>query len=129
MQGRENRGYKRIQELSSRSVFTSDDISATYGIGRRASNLWIQTMHRKGLIESANSTLGAGRKSYAVSAKGKAIARLIEAIERDYNDIAHQKGIDDAEVILRQTKVRTGPIRSLTPKPLIQPSLALNALN
>jgi hypothetical protein len=88
MQGRENRGYKRVQELSSRDVITSDDVSAIYGIGRRASNLWIQTMYRKGLIEVLYRTRKDRRKSFVVSAKGKRIARILEAIERDYNETA-----------------------------------------
>jgi hypothetical protein len=131
MQGRENRGYKRIQELSGRDVITSDDISATYGIGRRASNLWIHTMFRKGLMEILRSTQGYGRKNYVVSANGKRIARLIEAIERDYNEMAAQRGIDDAETILRQTKTRTGPSRTQESgaKAVIHEYSALIALN
>ncbi len=131
MQGRENRGYKRIEDLSSRDVITSDDISAAYGIGRRSSNLWIHTMHRKGLMETLHSTQRDGRKSYVVSAKGKGIARLIAVIERDYSEMAAERGLDDPETILRQMKVRTGPRPTKQPvlKPLIQPHSVQNGSN
>lgn len=131
MHGRENRGYKRIQELSSRNVITSDDISAAYGIGRRTSNLWIHTMYRKGLMEILRYTQGDVRKNYVVSANGKRIARLIEAIERDYNEMAAQRGVDDPETILQQTKVRTAPspTRKSGVKAAIHEYSALIAIN
>ena len=107
--GRENYEYKRIQALSKLDAITSDEVSAKYGIGRRASNLWIHTMERKNLLEISRKSRVEGRKSYVVSAKGKAIAQLIEAIERDYDRIAAQEGADDPESILRKIKTKTKP--------------------
>jgi hypothetical protein len=52
-----------------------------------------------------------------VSTNDKAITQLIEAIERNYDEIAAQEGVDDPESILRRTKTKTN--RSLT-KPIVQ---------
>jgi hypothetical protein len=115
--GRENRGYKRIQELSKLDAITSDEVSAKYGIGRRASNLWIHTMKRKNLLEISEISRVEGHKNYVVSANGKAIAQLIEAIEGNYDEIAAQEGVDDPESILRKTKTKIRP--SLT-EPIVK---------
>jgi len=124
--GRENRGYRRIQELSKLHSIISDDISAKYGIGRRSSNLWIRTMHRKGMLERLPTIRSDGRKEYVVTAKGKSLAGIIEAIERDYNEISKQKGVDDAQVILQQMKYKGKPTKAKQSpaKPVIRPCSA-----
>ena len=58
-----------------------------------------------------------------MTTKGKALAGIIEAIERDYNEISKQKGIDDAQVILQEMKYKGKPkeAKQLPAKPVIQP--------
>jgi len=105
-QGRENRGYKRIQELSEADIITSDDVSAKYAVGRRSSNLWIHSMERKGLIENISTLCHAGRKAYRVTRRGKEIAKLLRSAEKDYDEITKQKENKDPYVILDETKRR-----------------------
>jgi hypothetical protein len=103
MNGMENQGYKRIQELSSLEKITSADVSTNYSIGLRSANLWIGTMIRRGLIETVPK-VGGGFKNYRVSANGIQMAKILENIEREYKEICSQQGIEDAEVVLQRTK-------------------------
>ncbi len=127
--GRENRGYKRIQELSRLDSITSDDISGKYGIGRRSANLWIGTMLRKEMLERLLTNRNDGRKEYVVAAKGKALAGIIEAIQRDYDEVSKQKGTDDPHVILQEMKYKgkPGQTKQLLAKPVIRASSAETA--
>ncbi len=102
IRGAQNRGYRRIQEL-----ITSQDLCTKYGIGRRASNLWINSMRKVGLIEKLPQAENLMRHSYAVTSKGLEISRLIEAIDGDYNEIALEKGVEDPEEILERNKKKS----------------------
>lgn len=105
-QGRENRGYKRIQELSESEVFTNDEVAAKYEIGVRASNLWIHTMIRRGMIETTSTIRNDRRNSYRVTARGKEIAKILRAVEVEYEEITNLKGINDPRAILEEIKYK-----------------------
>jgi hypothetical protein len=109
IRGTQNRGYRRIQELSNQSPITSHDACIKYGIGRRAANLWIGTMRREGLMERLLQVPGSRYHSYAVTSRGKEISKLLDAIDRDYREICFEKGVDDPETILERIKEKLGP--------------------
>jgi hypothetical protein len=119
-EGMENKGYRRIQELSSRPSFTSDDLCAIYGIGRRASNLWIGTMRRHGLMAQLPRVTGSPYKFYGVTAKGKEMSRILDAVDQEYGRISAEKGISDAREILQGLirKGRKACLRSPTKLPI-----------
>lgn len=120
MNGMENQGYKRIQELSSLEKITSADVPTNYSIGLRAANLWIGTMIRRGLIEIVPKASG-GFKNYRVSAYGIHMARILENIEREYKEICSQQGIEDAHVILQRTKRKLNLTKREDSKAIIKP--------
>ena len=106
--GAENQGYKRIQELSKCTSFTSADVSTRYSIGLRAANLWIGTIMRRNLMESLGKG-DHGFKNYRICEKGIEIAGILEEVEREYSQICSGLGISEAEVILRRTKRKGAP--------------------
>ena len=63
-------------------------------------------MRRKGMIESLSTVRGDRHKNYRITASGKEIARILEAVKRDYDKITDQKGTDDAYRILERIKYR-----------------------
>ena len=103
-EGRENMGYKRIQELVNRQSITSDDVSTRYGIGRRSANLWIGTMQRQGLVKLLPREPGKHYKFYSVTTKGKQVSKLLDAVEEEYHRISLEKGVSNPVDILEQIK-------------------------
>lgn len=109
IRGTQNRGYRRIQELSRQQLITSQDLCTKYGIGRRSANLWINSMQKVGLLEKQPQAKIRLHNAYAVTSKGGEISRLIEAIDREYNAIALEKGVDDPEEMLERIKKKSRP--------------------
>ncbi len=105
--GTQNRGYLRIQELSTSSTITSDTISDRYRIGRRAANLWIRNMGKLGLMEKISVSPGRNLISYAVTKLGKETCELLKDVERDYHEITVQKNETDPLTILQRIKERS----------------------
>ena len=124
IRGLENQGYKRIQELSSLESITSADVSARYDIGTRSANLWINTMLRRGLLETLPQARARGFKHYVVSPSGKKMCRILKEIERDYAEICAEQRLDDPETILQRIKRKGKSLNQSNMKTGIQPSSA-----
>jgi len=103
--GRENQGYRRVQELSRFDRFTSADVSSNYSVGLRSANLWIGTMLRKGLLEKVPK-IGGLFKNYRVSAKGMQMARTLDNVEQEFTEICRREETGNPEDILQRTKMK-----------------------
>jgi hypothetical protein len=105
-EGRENKGYKRIQDLAIRRSVTSDELSAMYSLGRRSANLWIGRMQRLGLMQLLPREPGNPYKIYNVTSKGKEVSKILDRVEEDYNRLSLGRGAVDAANILAQLKTK-----------------------
>lgn len=105
--GAENRGYKRIQELSCLRTITSLDVCTKYAIGRRAANMWLNRMQRLGLIKRLPRTRTEAHNRYVVTSEGKEVCTILDAIEGEFSKISYGMGIDDPFKILEITKERS----------------------
>jgi hypothetical protein len=106
LDGRETRGYKRIQELSNSKAITSRDVCFRYDIGNRAANLWLVRMKRLRLIERLESVDKHRCTKYRTTGYGRTICATIAEMERDYRKISFEKNSEDAETILKEVKVK-----------------------
>lgn len=107
VKGSQNKGYRRIQELSNLGTITSNDVCTRYGIGRRAASLWITTMRDLGLMGRLTQRAPGNYCGYFVTQKGREISDLLEVIERDYREICLERRMADCpENILEEIKVK-----------------------
>lgn len=99
IKGTQNRGYRRIQELSNQARITSLDLCTKYGIGRRAANLWISRMRQVGFMEVLPKVPDNYYKNYAITGEGKEISKLLDAVERDYCQLTSEKNRDPVSIL------------------------------
>jgi DNA-binding MarR family transcriptional regulator len=102
--GGENRGYRRIQELSCLKTITSLDVCMKYAIGKRAANLWLNRIQRLGLIKRLPKTRTEAHNRYVITSEGKKVCATLDAIEREFSTISYGMGIDEPFKILETIK-------------------------
>jgi hypothetical protein len=107
LKGKQNQGYRRIQQLSNLRQITSNDVCTRCGIGRRAASLWIATMRDLGLMQKLAQRTCNNYNGYVVTRRGREISELLDAIERDYREICLERQVEDCpENILEEIKVK-----------------------
>lgn len=107
IKGRENSSYSRVQDLSVLSTFTSREVSCRYYIGRRAANLWLQTMRKLGLIQVVARLNDDHFIRYGLTEKGEKMVRLLESAGRDFSRLCEEKLIFDPERLLEASKTKS----------------------
>lgn len=107
IRGRENSSYARVRDLSVLSTFTSHEVSYIYYIGRRAANLWLQTMRKSGLIQIIARLNEDHFIPYGLTEKGEKIVRLLESAERDFSRLCEEKLVFDPERLLEALKTKS----------------------
>ena len=107
IKGRENSGYSRVQDLSSLGTFTSREVSCRYYIGRRAANLWLQTMKRLGLIQAVVRSSKDHFIRYGLTDKGDKTVKLLESAGRDFSRLREEKLVFDPEPLLEAIKTKS----------------------
>jgi hypothetical protein len=95
--GKQNRGYKRVSELSRLQDVTSDNVSSEYKIGRRSANLWIGNMRKLGLLQKTRNASSSKGACYSVTKLGLETSLLLREVEREYNGIS--RGSDPVSVL------------------------------
>jgi len=104
LRGPTNAGYERVRRLSSSGQFSSLDVSKMCGKGRRAANLWLQTMMKRELIMRLGKFRGHEYIPYSLTMSGLFKSRLLAAIHAEYQALSERLGEVDPLKLLSRIK-------------------------